>query len=261
MRLLLSHAIAALIVGTSIAGAQTAGTVGMIDSIRVAIENANELADVPALENTIATTERAIAGSASDSAAASLLRHYHAYALYRAGTLVLGRDGSGKARPYFDRAAEELESLTKGKTIPESFALLSAVYGMQIASAKIQMIAGMKLGPKSSSMSAKAMELAPKNPRVYLIRGIGAFNTPSAVGGGMDKAETDLKKAIELFASDNPAPPLPKWGLADAHIWLGRVYVNRHQTDSARAEYQAALTIQPRNAWVITTLLPALQKP
>jgi tetratricopeptide (TPR) repeat protein len=261
MRLFLTYSVAALIVSTSTVRAQTTGTVGMIDSVRVAIETANELADVPAIENTIATIERAMAAFGSDSAATSLLRHYHSYALYRAGTLVLGRDGSGKARPYFDRAAEELASLTNGKTIPESFALLSAVYGMQIASAKIQMIAGMKLGPKSSSMSAKAMELAPRNPRVYLIRGIGAFNTPSAVGGGMDKAESDLKKAIELFATDNPAPPLPTWGIADAHIWLGRVYANRHQIDSARTEYQTALTIQPRNAWVVTTLLPALQKP
>ena len=228
----------------------------LADSVRRAIETSTELGDLAGIENAVALAERA-AGAGEGSA---LLQHYHAYGLYRAGSLVLGRDGTARARPYFDRARDELETLVNGSTIPESVALLSAVYGMQIASAKVQFIAGMRLGPKSGAMIDSAVALAPRNPRIWLIRGIVAFNTPGSFGGGVDKAEAALKRAIELFAGDTVAPPLPSWGRAEAHIWLGRTYVRESRRDAARAEYQAALTLQSHNAWLTSTLIPALNR-
>ena len=51
-----------------------------------------------------------------------------------------------------------------------------------------------------------------------------AFNAPAAFGGGLDRAEALLKKALDLYGADAPQPPLPAWGRADAHIWLGQVY-------------------------------------
>jgi len=228
----------------------------LADSLRLSIEAAADASDVDAADAAAALAERAVALYPNDA----MLRHYRAYALYRAGTMVFGRFGSGRARPYFDKARDVLEQLVEKPTIPESYALLASVYGMQIATAKIQMLAGMRLGSKSNSMMERAVTAGPNNPRVWVMRGIGALNTPSTFGGGLDKAEAHLKHAIELFATDKPEAPLPAWGLADAHVWLGQVYARQKKRDAARAEFEAARDLQPRNAWITLTLLPSLDK-
>lgn len=228
----------------------------LADSVRVTVEAAVATGDDASAEAAVALAERALALHASDA----LLRHYHAYALYRAGTMVYGRSGSGKARPYFDKARDILERLIDQPTIPESYALLASVYGMQIATAKVGMVAGMRLGPKATSMMERAAEAGPTNPRVWTMRGISALNTPGAFGGGLGKAESHLKRALELFATDKPEPPLPAWGLADAHIWLGQVYAKQKKRDAARAEFEQARALQPHNAWITMSLLPSLDK-
>jgi Flp pilus assembly protein TadD len=226
----------------------------LADSARVVIEAAVDRGDLAAMDAAIAFVERALALHPRDA----LLRHYRGYALYRAGTAQLGRSDAARARPYFDRAADALEPLTKESTIPETHAVLSSVYGMQIATSRVSMIAGMRLGPKATSHMTEAVEAGPRNPRVWTLRGIGAFNTPSAFGGGLDRAESYLRKALELFASDEAKPPLPAWGRADAHVWLGQVYAKQGRRDLAREQYRAALALQPGHAWITGTLLPAL---
>jgi tetratricopeptide (TPR) repeat protein len=79
-------------------------------------------------------------------------------------------------------------------------------------------------------------------------------------GGGADKAEAYLRKSIELFANDRPEPPAPDWGLAEAHLWLGQAYAKQNKIDSARASYERALAIEPRNDWVRFELLPSLDR-
>ena len=239
--------------------AQPVGAIALADSARVTIEAAADRGDLPALEASIGLLDRGLALHANHP----LLRHYRGYALYRAGTTALGQFGAARARGYFDRALDDLQPLVKGATIPETYALLSAVYGMQIGTSRVGMIAGMRLGPKASEMMERAVETGPRNPRVWVMRGIGAFNTPGAFGGGIDKAEAYLKKALELLAAESAAPPaaaLPAWGRADAHVWLGQVYAKQGKRDAARAEYQAALALQPRHPWITGTLLPQLDK-
>ena len=106
-------------------------------------------------------------------------------------------------------------------------------------------LSGMTLGPKSSGLVDRAMELDPKNPRVWLIRGMSAMFTPKMFGGGTDKAERDLRKAIELFDAERPVAPAPSWGRADAYVWLGQALQKDEKHDEARAAYQKALAIQP----------------
>jgi tetratricopeptide (TPR) repeat protein len=228
----------------------------LADSVRVIIEAAVDIADASAVDNAAAFAERALALYPNEA----LLQHYRAYALYREGTIVFGQNGSGRARPYFDKARDILERLVEQPTIPESYALLGSVYGMQIATAKVTMVAGMRLGPRSSAMLERAAQAAPGNPRVLLMQGIGAMNTPSTFGGGLDKAESYLKRAIDAFAAEKPEPPLPAWGLADAHVWLGQVYAKQKKRDAARSEFEAARTLQPRNGWITGSLLPSLDR-
>src|ERR1043165_248699 len=123
----------------------------MADSIRVAIETGVDNGDLDAIETAAALAERALAVHPGDA----MIQHYRAYALYRAGSMVLGTGGAGKARPYFDRARDILEPLAKQTAIPETHALLASVYGMQIAAAKVPMWSGMRLGPKSTESMEK----------------------------------------------------------------------------------------------------------
>ena len=233
-----------------------AGPSKLADSLRQAIESAAEIGELDALEATVTLAERALAAYPGDA----LLRHYQAYALYRTSNVVMGLDGSGRVRPYLDRTRDILEPLVNKQPIPESMALLSSVYGMQIGAAKVPMLAGMKLGSKSTDLMERAVAEGPNNPRVWVLRGISAVHAPSMFGGGLDKAETYLKKALELFEKDAPPAPLPAWGRADAHIWLGQVYVKQKRRDLARAEFEAARAIQPRNGWVVNVLLPSLDR-
>ena len=133
---------------------QPPGAAALADSARSGVEAGVARTDLAAVEAALALVDRALAVWPGDA----LLRHYRAYALYRAGALALGRDGAARARPYFEQARGELESLTAGATIPESWALLSAVYGMQIATSRVSMVAGMRLGPKASGQMERAVE-------------------------------------------------------------------------------------------------------
>jgi len=206
------------------------------------------------IESSLVRTERALAAHPDDA----LLLHYRAYALYRAGSTAMDASEVERARPYLASARAILEPLVMSTTIPESYALLASVYGLQIATARVQMLAGMQLGSRATEWMNRAVAAGPTNPRVWLLRGIGAFNTPSALGGGLDKAEAYLTKSLVLMATDSPDPPLPGWGRADAHLWLGQVYARQNNPDAARAEFRRAQALQPRNPWISKVLLQSV---
>lgn len=245
-----------MLAGSARVMAQTPTPEAFADSARRIIEAAVDGGDLASVDRAIAVVERALTAFPTSS----MLQHYHAYGLYRAGTMTMGQNGDDAARPYFGKAREILETLVRGETIPESHALLASVYGMQIAVARVAMIEGMRLGPKTEASMDKAVAAGPKNPRVWVMRGIGAFNTPSMFGGGIDVAERHLKQALALFPDDHPASPLPSWGRADAHVWLGQVYQRQGKLDAARAQFDSVLALQPQNGWVAHVLIPGLTK-
>jgi tetratricopeptide (TPR) repeat protein len=224
----------------------------LLDSARVIIASATPVGDIPALHGAEALLERAITASPNDP----WLSHYLGYAIYREATIRMGRD-----RANIDSLLERIDSILQRsiplKPIPESYALRASVIGMMIGSNPLR---GMWLGPKSGAEMEKALDAGPRNPRVWLMRGIGAIHTPAMFGGGLDKAEEYLKTSIALFASDRPEPPEPGWGLNEAHTWLGQVYARQKKFDAARASYQTALELEPNDVWVRTILLPALDR-
>ena len=87
-----------------------------------------------------------------------------------------------------------------------------------------------------------------------MIRG-SAFACPHA-RAGLD----GMRRAIELFASDDPVPPAPSWGRAEVYGWLGQVLAKQGKREEARAAYEKALKIEPGNKWVADALLPALER-
>ena len=183
--------------------------------------------------------------------------HYKGYALYRKATALSGdkaRKGEYKATL---QEAEKVLALAAGYGAwPETLALQSAVVGQLIGVSGIFAIP--RLGPRTNRLMDEAIAMAPSNPRVWLLKGILSIHKPKGFGGGLDNAERDLKKAIELFPADSAVAPRPSWGHAEAWAWLGSVHAGQKRIEDARAAYARALELQPDFDWVRQHLLPAL---
>ena len=214
------------------------------DSARVLIESAVRRGNSVAIDSARVLLDRATTAFPNDP----LLMHYQGYALYRKATLALGKKSDADTGPALEAARDLLDKSGKALPLPETFALQSAVFGQIIARSK-NPITGMTLGSKSSDAMTRAIAEGSKNPRVWLLRGIGAMFTPSMWGGGLDKAQDYLEKSVTYFAADNPQRPLPAWGRAEAYIWLGQVYAKQGKADAAKDAYQNAVKNEPDNGW------------
>ena len=223
------------------------------DSAQQAIETAYRVGDVPQLRAARAMIERALTVHERDP----LLEHFLAHALYREASLVQGMGDAKAGRALLEAAEPILERSAKRLPLPETHALRASVLGQLIGTNPLK---GMTLGPRSNAAMERAIELGPTNPRVWLLRGIGAIFTPSMFGGGEERAERYLRRAIELFESDAATAPYPSWGHAEAWLWLGQVHGRQHRVDDARRAYARALELEPDNAYVLRVLLPALER-
>lgn len=225
------------------------------DSARTEIQAARIHNDLERMRAARAIVERALAAYPENA----LLLHYNGYALFRESELLRARQASEEQiRQRLEAAAAALERSAALEPMPETHALYSGALGQQIGFSPL--ILGIRLGPRSGEAMDRALELGPNNPRVWLLRGIGAMFTPGMFGGGLDKAEEYLEHAIDLFPEDRPAPPAPAWGYADAYAWLGQVHQTNGELEAARTAYETALRIEPDYAWVRGFLLPGLER-
>jgi tetratricopeptide (TPR) repeat protein len=168
---------------------------------------------------------------------------------------LLGPDEKKQKRRLLKEAQRRIEErLEYEPDDAESHALRGSVIGEQIGG----FFRGMFLGPKATKSLEKAFELDPDNPRVALQRAISYYFTPKTFGGGLDKAEQELRRARELFESETAAHPWPSWGRVDTLAWLGQVLEKAGRVDEARAAYEEALVLEPEHAWLKHELLPAL---
>jgi len=229
-----------------------APTAKLVDSATTLLARATPAGDTVMLKGAEALLERVVVAAPGDAWAL----HWLAYAVYRRATLEMGRYGKN-VEVLLKRSQDLLERSEQHGTIPENAALRSGVLGMRIGTSPLR---GMTLGPQSGMAMRKALSQGPDNPRVWLLRGIGAFNTPPMFGGGADNAVEYLQQALKLFSRDSAKPPAPTWGLEESHVWLGRAYVKLGKRDLARVEYLKALELEPGDVWVRTVLLPALDK-
>ena len=94
----------------------------------------------------------------------------------------------------------------------------------QIAAARIgvnPMTRGQKYGSEAHTLREKAKSLDATNPRPWFLEGMSLFYTPSAFGGGKDKAKVAYTKALELFETFKPASNIhPSWGKKTTEYFL-----------------------------------------
>lgn len=222
------------------------------DSARREVEVARAHGDTTRLAGARVMLERALAAYPEDA----MLLHFLGYAGYREAEARLAAGGSAGVAQLVAATQKALERAARMQPLPETHALIAGVLGQRI---RLEPSQASVFGRQASIQMQRAVELGPRNPRVWLTMGRRSIFVPSEFGGGLDRAETCLKRAIDLFADDRPGPPSPAWGEAEAHLWLGRVYERRGKRDEARREYARAAEIEPENAWVSKVLLPRVE--
>src|SRR4051812_6950359 len=182
-----------------------AGSAKWSDSAAREIEAASDAGDITRLKAARTLIDRALVAFPNDA----LLLRYKGYELHREASLQEGLGHADEIEPLLIEARAVLERSLEIKRMPETQALLSSIMGRQIA---FHPWKAMVLGPQSGAAMTDAIALGPNNPRVWLLRGMGAMFTPKQFGGGLENSEAYLRKAELLFASDHPAAPAPAWG-------------------------------------------------
>ncbi len=229
---------------------QTAPTPeSLADSIRVEIDRASIEGDDARLEEARVLAERAVTAYPDDG----LLHYYLGEAMYRQATTA----NSEEARRIAERAEEVLRRAAELNPLPETWALIGTAIGLQIGANPLK---GMLLGPKSTSAVERALALAENNPRAWMLHGTAAIHTPSMFGGGLDRATERLERAIALFETDAPPPPLPAWGHAECYAWLGIAKMQSDDLEGAEAAFASALALEPGFAWVRDVLMSQLEQ-
>jgi tetratricopeptide (TPR) repeat protein len=240
---------------SSVAGPVLTGADKWADSAARLIDKATLAGDLQGLRSAGSLLDRALSAYPNNP----LLLHYQGYELYREAGLLEGLGGSGAAEaPLVAAGARtKLQQSLAFRPFPETHALLAMVMGSMIAADRLS---APILGPQIPLEMNAAVTSGPSNPRVWLLRGIQSFYTPTQYGGGLTVAEQQLRRAVELFATDNPTPPAPSWGKAEVFVWLGQVLQKENRLAEARAAYNDALALQPNYPWITYSLLPSLDK-
>jgi hypothetical protein len=97
--------------------------------------------------------------------------------------------------------------------------------------------------PRSATQIHRALQLAPRNPRVLLLEAIGDYLHPK---GAVTPSCGKFKSVAEVFETERAdIDQVPGWGAAEAYTWLGRCYLDSGDGNSARDALERALLIAP----------------
>src|SRR5579864_2435958 len=99
-------------------------------------------------------------------------------------------------------------------------------------------LAALKYGTCALNAVNKAIELDPKSSMAHLSHGVGNYYLPPALGGGMEMAIKDFRKAIELNSKN-----------ADAWLWLGIALRRVNQAEEARKAIAKSVELNPNRVW------------
>lgn len=220
-----------------------------LDAARAALRAAVDRADLDALMAARAQFAARVAADPKDAAA----RYGVALADWRA--LPLAWSDPARAKKL---ASEGLRRLDEAIELRPSWGVVYALKGsLQGLSIGLDPGAMMSLGPESMMNLQRARELAPLDPRVWVLDGIQTLNMPEQFGGGVEPALARFARARHLFESDSARVDDGfAWGRDDACLWAGRAEASRGRHAAAVEHYRRALAANPANQWVAKRLLP-----
>tara|TARA_B100000579_G_C22795920_1_gene837124 strand:- start:250 stop:918 length:669 start_codon:yes stop_codon:yes gene_type:complete len=133
------------------------------------------------------------------------------------------QDDSDIKEQYLDKALDILAPFDTLDVETLDSLALSEIHTLRamIYVAKIfinPMVNGMKYGPLSGKSIKKSQSFYPSNPRPYYLDGQAKFYTPSAFGGGVDKALPLLENALKYYNDFEARKYWPDWGQDDCQI-------------------------------------------
>ena len=149
-----------------------------------------------------------------------------------------------EVRQTVERCVSSLDQALEAQSnFADALALQSACLGLlaELASWRAPLAA-----PKSASQLHKALQLAPKNPRVLLLDAIDQYGRPKAPGGGAEHPCGKFEAVAKVFEAERAdVDQVPGWGAAEAYMWLGRCYLDNDNPNAARDALERALLIAP----------------
>lgn len=194
-----------------------------------AARNRQDRAALEAISTGLAAAAEKQPGDAQAQYRAALASSYFAEVAIELRDKGLAR-GAAESGIRAARRATELQPANA-----EYHRLLGTLCGQVIPA---NVLAGLKYGKCAQESVNKALELDPRSSDAWLSRGVGNFYLPEALGGGVEKAISDLEKAIRL----NPRS-------ADAHLWLGIALRKLNRNAEARKAIARSLELNPARLW------------
>ena len=131
------------------------------------------------------------------------------------------------------KAAEQAVALKPD--VAEYYRILGTLCG-QVVPANV--LTGLGYGKRAKDAIDKAVAKDPKSAEALMARGVGNYYLPAALGGGLDLAVADFRKAVELDAKD-----------ADAWLWLGIALRKQNKNAEARQAFAKSVELNPRRIW------------
>ena len=131
------------------------------------------------------------------------------------------------------KAAEQAVALSPGTA--EYYRLLGTLYGQVIPA---NVLAGLSYGKKAKDAIDQAIAKDPRSSAAYMARGVGSYYLPASLGGGMDQAITEFRRALTLDAKN-----------ADAWLWLGLAGRKENKNAEARQAFTKSLGLNPKRIW------------
>ncbi len=148
-----------------------------------------------------------------------------------------------EARQSEERCVAALDlALQAQSDFADALALESACLGLLAESGSWHTPFG---APKSATQLRKALELAPKNPRVLLLDALGDYDNPKADPAQARTCDKFKTTAAVFDAERADVDQVPGWGAAEAYMWLGRCYLDKGDVVPARDALERSLLIAP----------------
>jgi tetratricopeptide (TPR) repeat protein len=188
------------------------------------------------LANTLSSSRGTERGEASVRAA-----YFAAFAQYRLAEALRERDRH-RAGVAASNCAHDLEAAPGADEDPDALALDAVCISLAHT---LQTLRVPLLGPGAGGPMARAVQLAPRNPRVVLLDAVILYER-SASRSERARALPRFEEAARLFEAERQQVSVtPGWGAAEAYGYLGRLYLDRGDPVAARGALERALLLAP----------------
>jgi len=184
---------------------------------------------------------------AQDDSHDPLRGYYAALAAWRLAQLALL---NGAAQPQTSPGALASRCVHELDAVLEANADFAAGLALRAACGSLPLESGGMHAPFAAHKPRKdlerALQLAPRDPRVLLLDAAADYQLPPSQGGNKERALPKLRRAVAAYESERAGPePLPGWGAPEGYVLLARDLLDHGDGVGARDALERALLLAP----------------